>query len=780
MIKNNLIKAASFTPSSLHAPNAWVGHMPFSCWIIQEIAPKIFVELGTHTGNSYFSFCQAVVEANLSTKCYAVDTWQGDEHAGQYNDDIFTEVNANNHEKYAGFSRLLRMTFDDAASYFEDESVELLHIDGLHTYEAVRHDFETWLPKLAPGAVVMFHDTNVHERNFGVWKLWEELQVRYPSNLEFLHSHGLGVLKLNNATDEKKLEWLQPNVQEKKILIDYFAALGSRQLDRFELSELKLHAANAVAERESMLKDKDVAWTVRLNQCSQDYQLEIARIAAERDLMLRDKDLAWRERLDQCSQDYQLEIARISAERDLMLIEKHGCIYDLSDNPATKVSVVTVNFNGKKFLKELLDSLSRQTLQPEEIIVVDNCSSDGSVEYLKEYFPYVKIVQGERNLGFAGGNNIGVLSAKYPLIALINNDTVVESTWLSHLVGTWINRTVNGEKIGAVSPKIRFFNKFLSFKFSSELFTPGGTDERSLGVAFDFSKTGVVGVAYVKPIAVLGFHNEEQWPEERNVRWTSGPAVLMLPIEEIISGSVSILRVVVTTGGKPSGTELRVECEGLDLGSYHVTDVFTELKIEIPTSLLDSANWVINNAGSRLDKYGNAADIGINQPDHGQFDALSDLDAFCGCSVLIPRNLFLNLGGFDERFFMYYEDVDLSWRMRRKGLLIVFEPRSVVRHIHAGSSGEWSPSFRYHVTRNYRLNGFKNARVPQMLVLTMRLLLALGRSLRVGGLGMWRKRSTKKLQTMSAVEIEFRALADAFVLAPGILTRRMLALWKKR
>ena len=262
MIPNNLIATASFTPNSLQSPNAWVGHLPFAAWMIQEVSPKIFVELGTHTGNSYFSFCQSVVETGTSTKCYAVDTWQGDEHAGQYDDDIFAGINAHNGERYAEFSRLLRMTFDNAVTYFSDESIELLHIDGLHTYEAVKHDFETWLPKLAPGAVVMFHDTNVRERNFGVWKLWEELQARYPNNVEFVHSHGLGVLQLNNAPDGKVLDWLQSNSPEKQRLINYFVSLGLRQLERFELNELKQQAASlsqAVTEREGQIANLNQA-----------------------------------------------------------------------------------------------------------------------------------------------------------------------------------------------------------------------------------------------------------------------------------------------------------------------------------------------------------------------------------------------------------------------------------------------------------------------------------------------------------------------------------------
>jgi len=214
-------------PLRLDTISAWVEHIPFGMLMIDILRPKILVELGTHTGVSYSAFCQAVKQLRLDTQCYAVDTWAGDVQAGLYGPDVLANLRAYHNPLYGEFSCLIQSTFDEAANHFSDTSIDLLHVDGLHTYEAVKHDFETWLPKLNEHAVILFHNTNVRERDFGVWKLWDELQQKYP-HFEFLHGHGLGVLSIGKKPFGLLEQLFSASEDETRQIREFFFLLGSR------------------------------------------------------------------------------------------------------------------------------------------------------------------------------------------------------------------------------------------------------------------------------------------------------------------------------------------------------------------------------------------------------------------------------------------------------------------------------------------------------------------------------------------------------------------------
>ena len=260
-----------FRPNHLANPNSWVGHIPFAAWLVQVVNPSIFIELGTHTGNSYLSFCQTVKESNLRTCCYAIDTWKGDEHSGYYGEATFSSLNEYHNLHYKDFSRLLRMTFDEAVQYFEDESIELLHIDGLHTYEAVKHDFETWLPKLAPHAVVLFHDINVRERGFGVWKFWNEVKQKYPHNFEFFHSNGLGIIQLSENLEISNLNFFNMSSENERQFREIFVSLANNIYDQYKLFEHNERILLLEKAKEN-LKSESISFQTKFNEKEQLYQ----------------------------------------------------------------------------------------------------------------------------------------------------------------------------------------------------------------------------------------------------------------------------------------------------------------------------------------------------------------------------------------------------------------------------------------------------------------------------------------------------------------------------
>ena len=184
----------------------WSGHLPFAYDLVAALRPSSIVELGTHYGESYFGFCQSVRDNDVPAVCYAIDTWKGEEQSGFYGENVLQEVERYNRANYAAFSNLIQSTFDEASAHFGDGTIGLLHIDGLHTYEAVAHDFNRWLPKVKPGGIVLLHDIIVRSPGFEVWRLWEELARQFPS-FAFHHSLGLGVLRVGDwpATNGEKL-----------------------------------------------------------------------------------------------------------------------------------------------------------------------------------------------------------------------------------------------------------------------------------------------------------------------------------------------------------------------------------------------------------------------------------------------------------------------------------------------------------------------------------------------------------------------------------------------
>ena len=172
---------------------AWGGHRRFGYDLVRNVRPRCIVELGVCLGTSFLSFCQAVKDGGLDTALWAVDTWEGDPHTGFY-DSTFLEQFRKGLAPYRSLRvHELILPFDEARGRFDRASLDILHIDGCHTYEAVRHDYDTWSDAVGPDGIILFHDIAHQEGDFGVHRLWDEVRHEHEA-ASFVHSHGLGVL----------------------------------------------------------------------------------------------------------------------------------------------------------------------------------------------------------------------------------------------------------------------------------------------------------------------------------------------------------------------------------------------------------------------------------------------------------------------------------------------------------------------------------------------------------------------------------------------------------
>jgi len=450
----SLLTAPEFVTNYTKNESAWIGHIPFGAWLVKQLKPRNFVELGTHYGHSYFAICQAIQEAGLNTECFAIDLWEGDEHARRYGNDVFQTVENYNSEHYQSFSTLLKMTFDDALSHFDEGSIDFLHIDGLHTYEAVKHDYETWLPKLAPGAVILFHDTSVKENNFGVYKLWDELIQKYPYHLNFSHSHGLGIIQINHVGKAKPLDWLSADDGVKKLINNYFSYVGQQEKARHELlrvQDIHVEQINGYLREIDALNstvDRQKKEIIALSEVAHERYGRIMGLYGSRSWRLtrplrlmgriarRMKRIfkgAVKSYMVGTSDPLAIINDRISYQRSEILnrfriepakLEKEK----FSGN--IKFSVLVPVFKAPILvLEKCIESVINQAYQNWELIIVDDCSSSKKITSLLSKYQLcdqrIKVIELKKNIGISGTTNIALNKASGDFIALLDNDDLL-------------------------------------------------------------------------------------------------------------------------------------------------------------------------------------------------------------------------------------------------------------------------------------------------------------------------------------------------------------------
>jgi O-antigen biosynthesis protein len=478
--------AALRSPSLISALSAWNEHIPFAGWIVEALRPRTVVELGVHTGVSYFAFCEAVLRSNIEARCFAVDHWRGDKHSGPYGEEVFESVSRINSEHYASFSRLLRMTFDDALADFEPGQIDLLHIDGLHTYEAVKRDFENWLPKMSESGVVLLHDTAERKSDFGVYRLVAELEERYRL-FEFTHGHGLGVVAVGRKVPSRiaSLVDLDPDSSEARVVRDLYSSLGHRLALQVRLSEMEvtepwnpkqilraeevpevdierrvegageiasLSAAMASQQRElESVQERSEAQGRIIAELRNDIaqlQQQIKNIHESTSWRLtkpvrfagdKARSLAWRLRRDETTEPID-GIRRLYQSFDPKLDRetRRRLRAHLKAQPhlrETLVSIVMPTFDRGYVIGRAIESVRRQTHETWELLVIDDGSTDDTESVIDsigdDRIRYVKMTN---RSGVGVARNEGLKIARGDLVSYLDSDNTWDREFLALMV----------------------------------------------------------------------------------------------------------------------------------------------------------------------------------------------------------------------------------------------------------------------------------------------------------------------------------------------------------
>ena len=361
-----------------------------------------------------------------------------------------------------------------------------------------------------------------------------------------------------------------------------------------------------------------------------------------------------------------------------------------------RVRLVVLNYNGGELVVRCLEHLQRLDWPADrlDLVVIDNASADGSDRVIAERFPGVRLVRNSFNGGFTANNLALHDLGGVDYVGLVNNDSFVEPGWLAALVAA----LESDERLGAASARLLFADRFLEVALDTPTCVPGTADARALGVMVSGAR--VDGKDRWRDTQF----GEGTWGIEHDrtggtFQWTHGRAVVRVPVPE---------------SGRPEAVELRLAAERTKDVTFSAGDAATTVTVSteprwVTVPVGGTPIDVVNNVGSQVFEDGYGADRGWLEPDAGQYDEPADVFAWCGGSVLFRPAYLEDVGRFDERFFLYYEDTDLSWRGLRRGWRYRYVPDAVARHVHAASTGEGTDTFQYYVERNRLLMLAKNA-----------------------------------------------------------------------
>ncbi|CAB4778723.1 unannotated protein [freshwater metagenome] len=352
---------------------------------------------------------------------------------------------------------------------------------------------------------------------------------------------------------------------------------------------------------------------------------------------------------------------------------------------ATKplVRVVVVDYDGGETTLACLRSLEA-TNWPEdslEIVLVDNASQKPVTALVRSELPRIRVIESSENLGFGGGCNLGIGDLTgVDYVALINNDMTVEPEWLSPLVDA-VNK---GPRIGASSPKIILASRYRKIRLRSDVSTHGRGDKRTLGIRIDAARVG--GVDVTSDIRYIsGTWGPELQSDGSLSVWTNGLAELLIPFSEEDTEECELLL------SSLGPVEVSIEEDGAETGRASATISARPQWISIQATR--PTIEVIQNTGTEIIADGFGVDRGYLDIDNGLDDLPGEIPVWCGGAVLLKSEYLRASGRFDSSLFLYYEDVDLSLRGSTLGWRYVYEPASVVHHIHAATaSRNWRRS----------------------------------------------------------------------------------------